>query len=183
MTCLADDREALTKARRHIFLALFTALAIALHTMETLWPSPAPWFRLGLANILTLVALFLYGGKAAWTVSLGRVTIGSLLLGRLFTPGFWMSLGGTVIATMLMVLAHQLAPRRLGPIGISALGAAGHAAGQMIVAWLVLIRHGGLWQLFPILLLIATIAGILTGWVAAVLLERLETHDAFQRIN
>jgi heptaprenyl diphosphate synthase len=180
MTSSVADHASLEQVRRRVFLALFTALAVALHTLEALWPSPAPWFRLGLANILTLVALFLYGGGAAWTVGLGRVAIGSLLLGRLFTPGFWLALGGAVLATAVMVLARRLAPRRLGPIGISALGAAGHACGQMVVAWLVLIRHPGLWQIFPVLLLVAVVAGVLTGWVAAVLLERLESHEAFR---
>ena len=181
MTCSAAEQEKLAQIRRRVFLGLFTALAVALHTLEALWPSPAPWFRLGLANILTLVALFLYGGGAAWTVSLGRVVIGSLLLGRLFTPGFWLALGGALLATAVMVLAHRLSPRRLGPIGVSALGAAGHALGQILVAWLVLIRHPGLWQLFPVLLLVAVIAGVLTGWVAAVLLERLAAHEAFRQ--
>lgn len=181
MICSAADREPLAQIRRRVFLGLFTAMAVALHTLEALWPAPAPWFRLGLANILTLVALFLYGGRAAWTVSLGRVALASLLLGRLFTPGFWLALGGAVLATTLMTAAHWLAPRRLGPIGVSALGAAGHAFGQMIVAWLLLVRHPGLWQLFPVLLLVAVVSGVLTGWVAAVLLERLESHEAFRR--
>jgi heptaprenyl diphosphate synthase len=181
MISSADDNEILAQTRRRVFLALFTTVAVGLHALETLWPSPAPWFRLGLANILTLVALFLYGGRAAWTVSLGRVAIGSLLLGRLFAPGFWLSLGGTVLATAIMILAHRLAPRRLGPIGVSALGAAGHAFGQILVAWLLLIRHVGLWQLFPLLLLLAVVAGSLTGWVAAVLLERLGKHEAFRK--
>lgn len=181
MTCSAVDPELLAQTRRRVFLALFTALAVALHTLEMLWPAPAPWFRLGLANILTLVALFLYGGRAAWSVSLGRVAIGSLLLGRLLTPGFWLSLGGAVLATAMMTMAHRLVPRRLGPIGVSALGAAGHALGQLAVAWLILIRHPGLWQLFPLLLLIAVASGVLTGWAAAVLLERLKSHEAFRQ--
>jgi heptaprenyl diphosphate synthase len=181
MTSSAAECDTLSAVRRRVFLALFTALAVALHTLEALWPSPAPWFRLGLANILTVVALFLYGGRAAWTVSLARVAIGALLLGRLFTPGFWLALGGAVIATALMTVLHRWVPRRLGPVGISVLGAAGHAIGQMAVAALVLIRHPGLWQLFPGLLLVAVIAGVLTGWAAAVLLERLESHEAFRK--
>ena len=180
MICSAADQESLVQIRRRVFLALFTALAVALHTLEALWPAPAPWFRLGLANILTLVALFLYGGRAAWSVSLGRVAIGSLLLGRLLTPGFWLALGGALPATALMIIAHRLAPRRLGPIGVSVLGAAGHAFGQMVVAWLMLVRHPGLWRIFPVLLLVAVVTGLLTGWAAAVLLERLESHEAFR---
>jgi len=181
MICSAADQETLAQSRRRVFLALFTALAVALHTLEALWPAPAPWFRLGLANILTLVALFLYGGRAAWTVSLGRVAIGSLLLGRLLTPGFWLALGGAVLATTVMIIAHRAAPRRLGPIGVSVLGASGHALGQMAVAWLLLVRHPGLWRIFPVLLLVAVVTGLLTGWVAAMLLARLESHEAFRR--
>lgn len=181
MTCSAADPEQLAAVRRRVFLALFTALAVAMHALEALWPAPAPWFRLGLANILTLVALFLYGGGAAWTVSLTRVAIGSLLLGRLFTPGFWMALGGAVLATAAMVAARRLAPRRLGPVGVSVIGASGHALGQLGVAWAVLIRHPGVWQLWPVLLLAAVVAGVLTGWAAAVLLERLEGHEAFRQ--
>jgi len=45
----------------------------------------------------------------------------------------------------------------------------------------VLVRHPGLWQLFPVLLLVAVVAGVLTGWAAAVLLARLESHEAFRR--
>lgn len=181
MTSSAAESRELAVLRRRVFLALFTALAVALQTMEALWPSPAPWFRLGLANILTVTALFLYGGAAAWSVSLGRVLIGALLLGRLFTPGFWLALGGAAAAVAVMTLAHRLAPRRLGPIGISVLGAAGHTLGQMTVAALVLIQHPGLWRLLPVLLLVSVVAGVLTGWVAAVLLERLQTHEAFRR--
>ena len=76
MTCSAADRADLERIRRRIFLALFAALAVALHTLEALLPSPAPWFRLGFANILTLAALFLYGGRAAWAVTLTRMGIG-----------------------------------------------------------------------------------------------------------
>lgn len=181
MTCSAADAERRDDVRRRVFLALFTALAVAMHTLEALWPAPAPWFRLGLANILTLVALFLYGGRAAWTVSLTRVAIGSLILGRLFTPGFWMALGGALLATSAMVAARRLAPHRLGPVGVSVLGAAGHAFGQLGVAWVLLVRHPGIWQLWPVLLLVAVATGVLTGWAAAVLLERLENHEVFRK--
>ena len=94
----AVDPRRLARERRRIFLALFTALAVALHTLEFLLPSPAPWFRLGFANILTLTALFLYGGRAAWGVALARIGVGSLIIGNLFAPGFLLSLSGGVAA-------------------------------------------------------------------------------------
>ncbi|MEJ2200821.1 MAG: Gx transporter family protein [Desulfuromonadaceae bacterium] len=180
MTSSAVDPQLLARVRRRIFLALFIALAVALHTLEFLLPSPAPWFRLGFANILTLTALFLYGGRAAWVVTLARVGIGSLVVGNLFSPGFLLSLCGGITATALMTSARALGGRHIGPVGVSALGAVGHAAGQLFVAWLVLVRHAGLWQLFPFFLLFALGTGIANGIAADLLLELLRSHSAFR---
>lgn len=179
MTSSAVDPSELERIRRRIFLALFIALAVALHTLEALLPSPAPWFRLGFANILTLTTLFLYGGQAAWSVTLARIAVGSLFLGTLFSPGFLLSLSGGVVAVATMTVARAAAGRHIGPVGVSALGAVGHAAGQMLVAWLLLIRHDGIWTLFPFLLLFSVGTGIANGIAADLLLELLRGHPAF----
>lgn len=180
MTSSATEAQALERLRRRIFLALFTALAVALHTLEALFPAPIPWFRPGLANILTVLALFLYGGGAAWSVTLARIAIGSLFLGQFLSPGFFLALAGGLSATSLMIAARTLGGRRLGPVGVSAIGAAGHAAGQMLAAWLLVVKHPGVWQLFPFLLLFSLVAGVLNGWVADLLLGHLRTHPAFR---
>ncbi len=181
MTCSAVDPAELARIRRRIFLALFAALAVALHTLEALFPAPAPWFRLGFANILTLAALFLYGGRAAWTVTLARIGVGSLVLGNLFSPGFLLSLAGGVLSTALMTGAKSLFGRRIGPVGVSVLGAAGHAAGQMTIAWLLLVRSDALWRLFPLFLLFAVGTGIANGLAADLLLEVLARHPVFDK--
>jgi len=179
MTSSAVDPQHLERCRRQIFLSLFIRLAVALNTLEFMLPSPAPWFRLGFANILTLVALYLFGVRAAWTVALSRILVASLLLGRLFSPGFFLSLGGGVLATALMTGGRTLAGERLGPIGASLLGAAGHATGQLLVAWLLLVRHPGLWTIYPPLLLFALGTGLVNGVAADVLLGMLRRHRAF----
>lgn len=185
MTCSAVDPQVLVAARRRTFLALFTALAVALHTLEYLLPAPAPWFRLGFANILTLAALFLYGPRAAWGVTLGRILLGSLVVGNLFSPGFFLSLAGGTAATALMTAAYRFGGRRfggrrIGPVGVSALGAVGHALGQLALAYLLLVRHPGLWQLLPPFLLFALGAGLANGFAAAWLLDLLRGHPAFR---
>lgn len=180
MTCSAVDTEKLTRARRQVFLALFIALAVSLHILESLLPSPVPWLRLGLANIMTLSALYLYGGRAAWTVSLARVGIGALLLGRLFSPGFWLALTGTIVATSVMIIVHRICGRYLSPVGVSAIGAAGHALGQVLAARLLIIQHEAIWQIAPLFLFFTVFSGILTGWLATILLQKLRQHPAFQ---
>ncbi|MDT8422047.1 MAG: Gx transporter family protein [Desulfuromonadales bacterium] len=180
MTCSAVDPLKLTQARRRVFLALFIAIAVSLHILETLLPSPVPWLRLGLANVMTLATLYLYGGRAAWTVSLIRVGVGALLLGRLFSPGFWLAAAGAIVATSAMIIMHRVAGRRLSPIGISAIGSAGHALGQIVAARLLVIQHEAVWQILPLFLLFTVFSGVLTGFFAALLLDELEKHPAFQ---
>lgn len=181
MTSSAAELATLEGIRRRIFLALFVALAVALHTMEALLPSPAPWFRLGFANILALTVLYLYGCRATWIVTLARIGIGSLFLGNLFSPGFLLSLSGGILATALMTGARRTFGDLIGPVGVSALGAVGHAFGQMLVAWLVLIRHDSLWNLFPFFLLFALGTGIANGVAADLLLDLLRGHPAFEQ--
>jgi len=180
MTCSAADAEKLARARRQVFLALFIALAVSLHILEALLPSPIPWLRLGLANVMTLSALYLYDGRAAWTVSLARVGIGALLLGRLFSPGFWLALTGTIVATSVMIIVHRICGRYLSPVGVSAAGAAGHALGQVLAARLLIIQHEAIWQIAPLFLFFTVFSGVLTGWLATILLQRLRQHPAFQ---
>jgi heptaprenyl diphosphate synthase len=179
MICSAVDPQELARCRRGVFLALFTALAVVLNVFEFLLPSPAPWFRLGFANILTLCALYLFDGRAAWTVSISRILVGSLVIGNLFAPGFFLALTGGVLAVALMTGARALAGERLGPVGASALGAVGHALGQLLMARWLLVQHDGLWLLLPFFLAFALVTGVLNGLIAALVIEKVATHPAF----
>ena len=183
MTCSVADSEELEQVRRRVFLALFIALAVALHTFEALLPNPLPWFRIGLANILALSALYLYGIRALWIVSMARILVGSLILGTLFSPGFLLSLSGGLLATLLMSTGYRLWMPKIGPVGVSVLGALGHVSGQLLVAWLVVIRHPSIWLLLPFFLLFALISGIVSGLAADMLIEFLLEHPAFARLR
>lgn len=179
MTSSAVDPVRLATERRRIFLALFSALAIALHALEFLLPSPVPWFRLGIANIMALLALFLFDGRAAWSVNMVRIIVAALFLGTFLSPRFLLSISGGVLATAAMTGSRRIAGEKIGPVGVSVLGAAGHAVGQITCAWILLVRHAGLWYLLPVLLLLALVAGIVNGLIASALLEILRRHPAF----
>lgn len=180
MISSAAKMAKLSRSRRQVFLALFIALAVSLHLLEALLPSPLPWFRLGLANVMTLAALYVYDSRGAWIVSLARVGIGALLLGRIFGPGFWLALAGTILATFVMIIMYRFLGRFLSPVGVSAAGASGHVLGQVLIARWMVIQHEAVWQVFPVLLLSAIVSGTLTGWLAAALIEHLKKHPAFQ---
>lgn len=183
MTSSAVDPVLLEQTRQRVFLALFIALAVALHTFEALLPNPLPWFRIGLANIMALTALFIYGIRALWIVNLARILIGSLLLGSLFSPAFMLSLSGGLTATLLMSLGYRLWRPQIGPVGVSLLGALGHIGGQLLIAWLLIVRHPSIWMMLPFFLLFALISGMVNGLVADYLLEVVSGHPAFSRLR
>ncbi len=173
------EQQDLAQIRQRVFMALFIALAVGLHTFEALLPNPLPWFRIGLANILALTVLSLYGVRAMWVLTLSRIFIGSLLLGSLFGPGFLLSLAGGVTANLFVTGGALLLRRGVSLIGLSVLGAAGHVCGQLLMAGLVVIQHQSIWFLLPAFLLFALVSGVLNGFAADLLVDHLLPHPAF----
>jgi heptaprenyl diphosphate synthase len=154
-------------------LSLLTALAAAAQAFESLIPTPVPWFRLGLGNAFVLASLQLWGPVEGTWVALGKVFLGSLLSGRLLSPGFFLALTGTCLSTAVMAAGLRLAPP-LGFVGVSALGAEAHVLGQLAVASAVFVQTPALWSLAPILGALALVSGCVTGFVAFKLAEALE---------
>ena len=179
MISSVDEQQNLEQTRQRVFMALFIALAVGLHTFEVLLPNPLPWFRVGLANILALAALSFYGLRAMWVLSLSRILIGSLLIGNLFGPGFLLSFFGGLGACLLMSVGVLLLKKGIGLVGLSVLGASGHVFGQLLIASLVVVQHQSIWLLLPAFLLFALISGVLNGLAADLLVDYLLEHPAF----
>lgn len=160
------------RTRRLARLGLLIALAGAVQAVESLVPSPAPWFRLGLGNTVVLVVLHRWGPREGVWVAAGKVLLGSLLAGRLFSPAFLLSLGGTAAAVAAMAAVLRASPP-LGFVGVSVLGAQAHVLAQLFLATLLL-RTPALWSLLPLLSSLAVLAGCLTGIVAHRVARALE---------
>lgn len=83
------------KTRKMVYLALLSAIAIVLHTVEAAIPVPLPvGAKLGLANIISLVVIHLYGIKEMFIVNIFRVLVSSLLTGIFMQNPFFISCGG-----------------------------------------------------------------------------------------
>jgi heptaprenyl diphosphate synthase len=167
------------RTRRLARLGLLIALAGAVQAAESLLPSPAPWFRLGLGNAVVLVVLHRWGPREGIWVAAGKVLVGSLLGGRLFSPAFLLSLGGTAAAVAAMAAALRACPP-LGFVGVSVLGAQAHVLAQLFLAALLL-RTPALWSLLPLLGSLAVVAGCLTGIAAHRVARTLEGEDDAKR--
>lgn len=160
--------------RRLVYLSLLLAMATTLHVLEGFFPIPlpVPGVKLGLANIVTLLVLYLYDLRAGLTVAIARVLLGSLLGGTFLSPGFFLGLTGAVVSTLLMALLVNKT-HCFSLLGISLAGAVGHNLGQLLMAALLL-QNRAIFFYLPVLLLAAIPTGLMTGYILQSLLDRLE---------
>lgn len=169
--------------RRLVYLSLLLAMATALHLLEGLFPIPLPLpgVKLGLANIITLLALYLYDLRAGLTVAIARVFLGSLLGGTFLAPGFFLALTGAVISTLFMALLIKKTSC-FSPVGISLAGAVGHNLGQLLMASLLL-QNQAIFYYLPFLLLSSIPTGLVTGTLLQGLLVRLKEAGIFAELT
>ena len=156
----------MSATRRLTTFTMLCALAILFHYVESLIviPLPVPGFRLGLANIIALITLYLYDARAMLAVSLMRVLFVSLLQGTLFATSFWLSLSGVLLSCAAMSISIY---------GVSVLGSVFHCIGQVIaVSWIY--RQFFMQALLPLLCALGVLSGLLIGALAHQVLNRLQ---------
>ena len=155
-------------------IARLAALAIGLTLAEAAVPSPIPGVKPGLANIVILMVLLQYGWRAAAWVSALRVLAGGLLLGSLFTPGFWLSAAGALVSLSVLGLAQHLPRTWFGPVSLSVLAAFGHIGGQLALAGAWLLPGVALLTLLPVFAAAALVFGAVNGIVVARMISSAE---------
>lgn len=154
-------------------IAALAAMAIAVHVLEAGFPSPVPGIKPGLANVITVAALLLFGWRTAAWVSLLRVLAGSLFVGTFLTPTFILSLTGAVCALAALGLGRLAGAGRLSAVGLSVLAALAHMGGQFFAAYVLFIPHPALFRLLPALMTAALLFGLVSGTIAQAMLRRL----------
>lgn len=174
-------------------IAWLTALAITIHLLESVIPSPIPGLKPGFANIITIIVLCQFGISMASWVNLLRVVIGSILLGTFLSPTFMLSLAGAVSSLLILFLASKLnttpaafnnekkknvftanSTWAFGPMGYSLLAAMAHISGQFVMAYFLFIPHPALWRLFPVLLVFGILLGTVNGIISQNILRRIQ---------
>lgn len=154
-------------------IASFAALAIAIHVLESSFPSPVPGVKPGLANIITLLVLFRYGWRFAAWVSLLRVVAGSLLLGTFMTPTFLLSVSGALASLLSMLILLPFSRHWVGMTGVSVLASVCHIMAQLLVAWWLFIPHSGILLLTPVLITAGIFFGLFNAIIATSIEQRL----------
>lgn len=165
--------------RRLVLLSMLAACGLVIFVFESFLPV-LPWFRPGFGNVATILALMFFGFSDALKVTVLRVFLGALVLGRLFTPVFVFAFGGGIASVVVMALVMRYTGRVFGPVGISIFGALAHNVAQVVIAWLLFVRSGELFMLLPVFIAAAVATGMLTGLVSAVVYEKSEKRLGFE---
>lgn len=171
----------MTTTKKLTLIAVLVAQAIVLHLLESFIPIPLPipGVKLGLANIITLLALILFDFKTALAIAFWRTLLGSLLSGTLFNIGFFLAICGAIFAALVMyflLLFQRLfrATFSFSILGISVAGAVAHNLGQLAMAAL-LIKNTAIFYYLPVMLVASVPTGLFTGWLLKELLKYIES--------
>lgn len=163
----------MSKTKRLSLCAVLVALAMALSYTERFIPLqmviPLPGVKLGLANIVTLMALYLMGPKYAFAILIPRCVLGAVFGGGI--TGLAFSLTGGILAMVTMTVAKRIPVFSI--YGVSVLGAAAHNIGQ-IAAAMVLMNSYYIGAYLSYLLIVSLFTGIATGAAGAGVLRALK---------
>lgn len=153
-------------------MALFTTAALLLHLVEALLPPIlpfAPGAKMGLSNVVTLLAMILLSYTDAYLVLLLRCFLGSVFAGNVSSLLY--SLPAGVISLTVQLLLYHFLYRFLSLMSISFAGATVHNAVQVAVASFTVQTNLSL--MLPFMLLASVIAGLFVGIVAFFVIKYL----------
>ena len=159
-------------ARRITRLALLTAIALTIFMAEAQLPAlvPIQGVKLGLANIVTVYAVFLMGPGDALLILLARVFLGAVFSGQMMTLLY--SLGGGLLAWLVMTALGKLLTKKQIWL-CSPVAAVFHNLGQLLVAAGVM-KTWAVLAYLPYLILSGILTGIFTGLCAQFFIQRME---------
>lgn len=154
-------------------LSMFLALSILLSIVESFFPILSgiiPGMKLGIANIIIVIVMFLYGKKDAFLIAILRVFLMGMLRTGVFSITFFFSLTGSLFSVGIMALLYKT---KLSIIGVSIMGSIFHSIGQMIIA-ILLLKIPNLIYYLPFMILFSLITGLITGYLAKQSIQHME---------
>ena len=157
--------------RRIALDGILTAVALVIHIVEQLvpLPVPVPGVKLGLANVVTLFAVFAVGRADGGIILLLRILLGSLFAGQV-TALLYSMTGGLLCYGVTILLSFVLSEKQIWFCGIA--GAVVHVVGQIIVAFL-LTQTPEIFFYLPVLVVAAVGTGLFTGLTAQFVLKAM----------
>ena len=169
-----DKKKYGDSSNRNSLIALqgiLVALAMVLSYLESLVPvmSFVPGVKLGLANLVTMLAFEKKGIRFAVEISVTRILLSGILFGNPLVIVY--SLAGAFCSLLVMALAKKM--RIFGVVGISVLGGVFHNAGQLLVA-AILLENANIFYYLAVLGISGTIAGCVIGFLTVYFIKNIK---------
>lgn len=162
------------KVKRLTELSVLTAVALIIFVVELQIPNPfpIPGIKLGLANIITVYAVYRYKPYEAAAITVVRLILGAVFAGN-FAALIYSASGAALCLIGMLILRRFIDEKH---IWISSVfGALLHNTGQMAAA-LIITQTPQLLAYYPFLLLSGCLAGAFTGLCAQIVISRLKKN-------
>lgn len=158
--------------RKLTYMAMLTAISMIVFLIEAQIPLPfaVPGVKLGIANVITLYAIWTLGWKEAGAILIIRIFLGNVIAGNVMAMAY--SLAGGLLCWIIMSLLKPVMKRSQIWI-MSILGAIGHNAGQLAVAIAISGTTTIAWY-GPVLLVAAIVTGAFIGYLTQILLSHMD---------
>ncbi|MBR5155329.1 MAG: Gx transporter family protein [Clostridia bacterium] len=164
-----------TNTRSIGIMALFISIGLVLQYIESrILITPLPGGKLGLTNIVSIINIFMFGGRNALLISVFRSFWGSLLTGGVMTMAY--SVTGAFFSSISMWFIKKILYPKVSIIGISIIGAATHNVSQLIVA-VIFYSSVYVMSYLPILLVLSLVSGFITGSATHIFAKRALKED------
>lgn len=150
---------------------LMVALALILSYLEAQIPAffAVPGMKLGLTNVVVLVALYCLGARSAMGINLMRIVLVSILFGNGMSLAY--SLAGGMLSSVVMILLKKTG--RLAIVTVSVGGGVAHNIGQILTA-MALLQTASLGWYLLVLWFTGLASGAIIGIVGGELCRRLK---------
>lgn len=159
-----------SKAKRIALFGIMVALAFTFSYLESLIPFNfgIPGVKLGLANLVVVVALYVMKPGEAFSIAIIRIFLAGLTFGNVYSLAY--SLCGGILSFIVMWLVKRT---KLSVIGVSMMGGICHNIGQITVAAIVMETVRIVYYL-PVLIGAGLLTGLLLGVISNLIINRLE---------
>lgn len=156
--------------KKTAFCGLMLALALIASYVESLIPIPIPipGIKLGVANSIVLILLYMTDVKTSWLVSISRVVLVGFLFGSMSSILY--SLSGAVLSLLIMIWVKKR--NCFTMTGVSVTGGVSHNIGQLLMAFLVL-ESEAVWYYLPVLLVSGLVTGSIIGILGKEIIKRI----------
>lgn len=155
-------------------VGVLASLAIILSYFEMLIPAPVPipGIKLGLANIVVVIALYILTPKIAFNISLVRVFSVAFLFGGISTLMY--SFTSAVVSFIFMYIFKKT--NKFSIVGVSIIGSFIHVSTQLAVAAFV-VNNINIFTYLPILTFSALITGFLIGYLSYIIINNFVANN------